>query len=273
MVRWRRAAALTLAALAGAVATACSAATEAAEGDIRPADGATLVVAADLPAPGFWEGGAAGALDGGLEYGLAQELAARSGLGLRVVDIAFTDIVHGRLGDADLALAQVSITDGRAADVDFSVPYFDSAPTVLARSEEELTDLATARDRRWAVREGTTQAGFVDEVIEPTSATLFVADEAAAATAVLDGRADMALLDLSTALVLAKDVPGLAAIARFDTEERYGAVLPDGSRNLEAVDTALRAMDADGTLAGLVTRWLEPRYAVDPAALAVITAR
>jgi ABC-type amino acid transport substrate-binding protein len=41
-------------------------------------------------------------------------------------------------------------------------------------------------------------------------------------------------------------------------------VLPKDSPNREAVDAALRAMQADGTLAALADRWLVPAFGQDP---------
>ena len=66
----------------------------------------------------------------------------------------FDRLVAGDLAGADLALAQITITDEREDVVDFSVPYYlDDAGAVL-EAGEELTDLETAKEQRWAVQRG-----------------------------------------------------------------------------------------------------------------------
>lgn len=208
-----------------------------------------LTVATSLPAPGFWDEDADGQPAGGFEYDVAEALAERFGLRLDVVDVPFDQLTSGNLGDADLALAQITITDARAEHVDFSTPYYTTSAGVLAGAGTTIGDLRTAAEQRWVVVTGTTEAAFVADVIQPDADTLEVTDDTAAAQAVQDGRADAALVDVSSALVLEQRFDGLDTVARFDTDERYGAAVPKGDRhNLELVDAGLRALDADGSL-------------------------
>lgn len=226
----------------------------------QPHTPGVLTVATDLPAPGFWDEASDGTadggttvdgaeVDGGFEYLVAEALAQRFGLRLDVVDVPFAKLIDGELGGADLALAQISITDERAERLGFSTPYYTTSAGVLATTGTTIADLRTAREQRWVVAAGTTEADFVDDVIQPDADTLVVEDDSAAAQAVLDGRADAALLDVSSELVLQDRFPGLATVARFDTDERYGAAVPRGDElNLQLIDAGLRALDADGSL-------------------------
>lgn len=252
-------------------AAACSSSRDLARADFEPATDGVLHVATALPAAGFWEGDDPAAVHGGFEWGLAEALADRFDLRLEIVDLPFARIAGSDLGGADMAIAQVSITDARGEDLDFSTPYYETAPGVLAATGEEIADLATAKERRWVAVEGTTEADYLDDIVEPDDPWSAVADEAAAAAAVAAGDADAALIDLPVALVLADRVDGLDVVARFPTSERYGVALPDGSRvNREAVDQAIRAFEADGTIADLEEEWLRPAFGRDPSGLPVI---
>jgi ABC-type amino acid transport substrate-binding protein len=225
------------------------------------------VVATSLPSPGFWEGDDVSTLDGGFEWGLARALADQLGLRVSFRDVPFPDIVTGELHGADVALAQVSVTDEREDRVEFSVTYFDSAPAVLAPSDaDDIHDLATARDRSWVVERATTEEAFVGDVIRPDKPAMTVDDEAEAVDA------DAALLDLPAALVIAAQVPGLEVDARFDDSDRYGVVLPEDSPdiNRRAIDKVLRGLLADGTVDDLADRWLQPVFASDPDDIPVI---
>jgi polar amino acid transport system substrate-binding protein len=270
---------LATVALAGvALLSSCADARDAAGQTFTPRTDGVLTVAAALPAPGFWDGDVADSVDGGFEWGLATRLAERFGLELRVIDVPFEQIVAGDLGAADLALAQISITNERASAVDFSIAYYVTDAAVLGSSTRALTDLRTARDLRWAVVRGTTEQDVVDDQIRPVAVVL-VADESDAAEAVRSGAADAALMDLPTAMVLAQQIEGLTVVAKVITGERYGAALPidvearQRARNREAVDAALRSFDRDGTMSDLRSRWLAPLFASDPADLPVIRIR
>jgi polar amino acid transport system substrate-binding protein len=258
---------------AAAVGAGCSEASKVAENTFEPASPGEVVVATSLPSPGFWEGDDVATLDGGFEWGLARALADALGLRVSFRDVPFPDIVTGDLHGADLALAQVSITGDREDRVQFSVPYFDSAPAVLApRDAGDIHDLATARDRSWVVERGTTERAFVDDVVRPDEPAVAVDGEAEAVDAVRSGDADAALLDLPAALVIAAQVPELEVHARFDDPERYGVVLPEDSPdiNRRAIDKALRGLLADGTVADLADRWLQPVFASEPDDIPVI---
>ena len=256
---------------------ACSDVDDAAQAVFRPVEAGVLRVATALPAPGFWDGDDPASVDGGLEWELAALLAERFGLELVVVELPFARLDAGELAGADLAIAQITATAERAARVDFSIGYFDTAIGVLARAGVDVPDLREARKLQWAVVEGSTQQDFLDEVVDPTRPALVVADETAAAAAVTDGRADAGLADLATALVIAGASSDIEVVARFVTRQRYAVAIPadgpDSTGNRDAVNTALRALEASGTLDELVERWLEPRFERNPDRVPVIIAR
>jgi ABC-type amino acid transport substrate-binding protein len=88
--------------------------------------------------------------------------------------------------------------------------------------------------------------------------------------ALADGSADVALLDLTTALATAHDHPELAVPAQFATREQLAVALPKDSDNTEAVATAIRALVADGTVDDLFDQYLRPVLAGDPEHVRVI---
>ena len=257
-------------ALAVSMAAACSDSTSIAGQDFTPRTPGQLTVATSLPAPGFWDGAAVGELTGGFEDGIARALAERFDLRLEVVDVPFDRIAAGDLGGADMALAQITITPSREDLVDFSDPYYVDDAGAVVRSGEELTDLKTARERSWAVERGTVEAELLTDVVRPDTDPVLVDDPVAAIDAVAAGRVDAALVDLSTALVLTKGRPDVTTGGRFVIDGEMAVALPRGSANVEVVDAALHALDADRTLRDLRERYLDPAFAKDPTAVPVI---
>jgi polar amino acid transport system substrate-binding protein len=272
----RRAGVLVLVGVAALVGLGCDQVRDNAEQQFDPHVDGVLTVATSLPAPGFWEGADASSLDGGFEWEIADALAARFHLDLDVVDVPFESIVAGDLGDADMAIAQISITDERAEVVDFSTSYYVTGAGVLgAAGADELTDLKSAKEQTWVVVGGTTEETFVNDVIRPDDDPLVVEDDQAAADAVAAGTVDVALLDLSSALVLTNDDAQLAVLGRFATDQRYAIALPHDTsdqdrRNQDAVDAAIRALDADGSLEQFAHDWLVPAYGADVSDIPII---
>jgi polar amino acid transport system substrate-binding protein len=229
-----------------------------------PATPGMLTVATTLPSPGFWEGDDATIVGGGYEWGLARAFADKFDLDLKIIDVPFADIVAGELAGADVALAQIEITDERLEVLDFSLPYYASDFGVLMLAGERLEDLDAARDLRWTVVEGARQQSFIDDTIRPTEPVHVVTDDVAAAEAIKTGEVDAALIDLSSALIQAHDDDSVGVAAKFVTGGQYSVALPKGSDNLEKVDAALRGFQRDGTLHNLADTWLIPLFSTSP---------
>lgn len=227
-------------------------------GKFTPAHNGTLTVAtAFFPAPGFWEG-VPSAPTGGLEWELAGELAERLGLAsVGVVPVAFGELVTGHLSGADLALSELTPTAEREKVLDFSTPYLVAPPGVVVRPGTGVRDLAALRQLRWVVVTGSTLTDIVNDDVRPERSALEVAGRPDALDAIDSGRAEVMLLDLPVALALAKAQPERYHVtAQLAGTEGLAAALPDRSKNLEAVDTAIRSLVADGTIDRLSRRWL-----------------
>ena len=242
-------------------------------GTFTPGTDGVLTVATNLPAPGFWDGDDIDHLRGGFEWGIATELAKRFDLKVTFVDVPFEQLAVGDLGDADIALAQISTTDQRRERMDFSAPYLPSNAGALATHAVELRDLADAKDIKWVVEESTTEESLLHDVIRPDHDPLVTATRQETLAALADGSAEAALLDLPTALATAHANPELTVPAQFASDERLAVALPIDSANTEAVSSAIRAFDTDGTLTDLYDKYLRPLFAEDPENVRVIAVR
>ena len=114
-----------------------------------------------------------------------------------------------------------------------------------------------ARELRWAVQNDTTLKEALEKQIEPTTKTLVFEHQREKLAALESGRVDAVLLDLPVALAYARESPRKFAVAaQLPSEAQLGAALPSGSDNVEAVDSALRALKAEGEIDKLAHRWL-----------------
>ena len=241
---------------AGLALSGCAVERGAAGAKFVPRKPGVLTVATSfLPAPGFWFGRGA---KSGFEAGLALALAHKLGLErVRVVQVPFARVTHGRLDGADLGLSQVTPTSERERTASFSTPYLIAPPGVLARSGVEATDLKGLRGLRWVVGRVSTLTPVVSNVVQPTSAPIVVEDRASEIKVLRAGRADAMMLDLPVALGLARADPRrFHVLGQLSGGESLAAVLPKGSPNLDIVDSSIRALTANGTISSFASKWL-----------------
>jgi polar amino acid transport system substrate-binding protein len=240
----------------GLACSACAGEPSAVGAKFKPAHAGVLTVAtAFLPAPGFWQGRPP---TRGFEAGLASALAHKLGLDrVQVVQVPFAQIVQGHLGGADLALSQLTPTKKREEAVDFTDSYLTAPPGVLTRLDAGPTDVKDLQQLRWVVSTASTLTPIVDNRIRPKDRPIITLDRTQALRVLRSGRADALLLDLPVALGLARNAPAFFHVpAQLDGDETLAAALPNGSSNLEVVDSAIRALVADGTVDKLSSRWL-----------------
>ena len=248
---------ITVLAIVALSALAASCTDDGSTGTFTPRHEDTLVVAsAFLPSPGFWEG-PADAPTGGFEHDLAGALAERFDLeDVEVVAVGFADLTGGDLGGADLAISQLTPTSERDEVLDFSTPYLSAPPGVLARAGVTARDLFDLRDLTWVAVRTSTLTDVIDDQIRPHDDPLIVTSRAEALDALRRGAADAMLLDLPVAIAQANAEPDeFEVVAQLDDDEGLAVALPDRSPNRTAVDTAIHAFVADGTIDDLSERW------------------
>ncbi len=246
-----------------------AATTPAGGAEFTPVTADTLTVVTSLPAPGFWNGDDPAAITGGYEYEIA--LALQEGLGLanlEVVNVSFDQLVAGQVGDFDVALSQVTITDERKQVVDFTEPYFESDQGVLVKAGTEVATVEDARALQWGVQSGTTGSDYVIDVLQPEQEAQVFQDLSAGFAALEAGQLDAFMMDTAIVLAQASESDGAQeVVAQFKTGEQYGGILPKGSTNADAINAILSGLEADGSLSTFAEEWLGG----DPSAIPVLT--
>jgi polar amino acid transport system substrate-binding protein len=249
--------------------------TEAASGaaaDFTPVTEDTLTVVTSLPAPGFWNGDDPAAITGGYEYDIA--LALQEGLGLadlEIVNVSFDQLVAGQVGDFDVALSQVTITDERKQVVDFTEAYFEADQGVLVQAGTEVASVEDAKALQWGVQSGTTGLDYVNDVLQPENEPQAFQDLAAGFAALDAGQVDAFMMDTAIVLAQAAESGGSQEVAaQFKTGEEYGGIMPEGSEgsaNADAINAILTELKDDGSLSAFAEEWLGG----DPSAVPVLT--
>jgi polar amino acid transport system substrate-binding protein len=238
-------------------------------GGFTPVTPDTLTVVTSLPAPGFWNGDDPSAITGGYEYEIAKAMQQQLGMAkLKVVNVSFDQLVAGQVGDFDVALSQVTITDERKQVVDFTEPYFESDQGVLVKAGTEVATTADAKALQWGVQSGTTGADFIADQLKPEKEAQVFQDLAAGFAALEAGQVDAFMMDTAIVLSQASESGGAEEVAaQFKTGEQYGGILPKGSDNADAINAVLTDLKDDGSLSRFAQQWLGG----DPSTIPVLT--
>ncbi len=227
-------------------------------GSFTPAHPNVLTVATSaVPSAGFWEGTPTHP-SGGFEYELSRELAKRFALAsVRIKVVHFHRLVEGHLGGADLGIDLITPTGERERHLEFSTPYLKAAPTVVVRSGTEVPDLASAQELRWGAVRSTTFVEAIGASVAPEEPAILFDGQREMLAALQAGRVDAVMFDLPLAVATANRSAGrLEAVAQLPEREAIAVAMPKGSSNRQAIDSAIRAFTADGTIERLLKRWV-----------------
>jgi polar amino acid transport system substrate-binding protein len=221
-----------------------------------------LRVGMDASSPPFEAIAADGSLVG-LDVDLAREISRRLSVEPRFVANLPYDGLYDALtaGRVDVVISALVVNPARTADFAYSRPYFDAGHVLVVRQGEQTIHsvgdlgnrglavvLGTPGDRE--ARERARRSGDLVVVQYPTPAQ--------ALDAVRAGETDAALVDHVSALQKIGAGPPLSIVREPVVEIPYAVALRDDSqRLLRAINSALTAMEDDGTLDRLVTEWLK----------------
>jgi polar amino acid transport system substrate-binding protein len=223
-----------------------------------------LTVGVSLPSEGFEVGVAKGdevTYAQGFDVDLARALAKKLGLSR----IAFVQSQFGRLYSSgakpwDVAIAQITITDQRRRTADFTRSYMSVDQGVLAAQTVNPvpSSIGDLRSLRICALAKSTGAEVANTVVAPTQPPLLIGNVPTLMLDLQTGRCQAVIYDapsLGTLKARAPDRYG-PFVGVIKTGEQYGVALPKGSRLLRAVDAALGALIAEGTVQRLQQKWL-----------------
>ncbi|MDR3160011.1 MAG: transporter substrate-binding domain-containing protein [Spirochaetaceae bacterium] len=199
----------------------------------------------------------------GVDVDIARAIAEDLNVGLRIINADFDGFsLAVQNGQADIAIAAITITAERAETLDFSIPYTNSCQYILKQeADTALRSLNDLAGLRVGVHLGTTGDFLVSEqitggVLAGTGAEVVQYKSLQeAALALMKGDLGALVCDDLLAKNLAAVNRGLTCFeARFAdgtiTEEFYGVAVAKGNTALlEAVNASLKKQMENGSIA------------------------
>lgn len=214
----------------------------------------------------------------GLDIDIANEIGRRMDIPVRVYDMAFDGLIDSvNIGQVDLIGGAFSKTEERAAAADFSDVYYSSAAVFVARSDSPFSDSLAAADflgLSIGVQRGTSfdqwiKTNLVGEGLVNANSVYAFADIDKAMKALRSGTTDVVMIDDAVYKSTFEKSGEYKVVERELADEAYAfAAAKDSPELIGAVNEAIAAMKADGTLSALIAKYADE---TDVEAAATIT--
>ena len=237
-------------------------------------DSATLTVGADNPAYPPWFGGnektkpwkVSDPYSGkGYESAVAYAVAKQLGFSKAQVKwtvVPFNNSYRPGKKPFDLYLTQVSYSPTRAKAADFSKSYYFVNQSLVGLKGTPIASaksIAALKNYKLGAQIGTTSADYIENVIKPNSSRTYDTNDQAV-QALKSKLIDGIVVDMPTAFyVTGVQITNGKVVGRLKTvgaPERFGAVLPKGSKLTSCVNRALDRLWLNGTIKRLQQTWL-----------------
>ena len=220
----------------------------------------TLIMAtnAEFPPYEFYEGEKVV----GIDAEIAQAIADKLGMDLKIEDMAFDSIITAvTSGKATFGMAGMTITEDRLVSVDFSTPYTTAVQSIIVPEGSEITkveDLTGDKNYTIGVQNATTGDIYATGDIEDEGLGTVerYTKGADAVEALLAGKIDCVIIDNQVAKNFVAANDGLVLLDTAYAEEEYAICFAkDGELN-DAINTALEELIADGTVQSIIDKYI-----------------
>jgi len=198
---------------------------------------------------------------GGFDPALIQEIGAKLGVRVEIADYAFEGLgATLGVGQADVAIAAITITPERATRFDFSNIYYVGEDGILARVDSEIDAITNPGEmaglrigvQKFSVYETWAQDVLVDGGIIAQDQLFSYAKAEHALDDLRHARVDLVIMDLQPATLALYDGV-LKLVGQGLNQQRLAMALPKGAEALRGkINEALLALQNEGRVNQLI---------------------
>lgn len=196
-------------------------------------------------------GGVIGEFDG-IDMAIAKEICDNLGAEPVINNIEFDSLLIAlQNGQIDAVIAGMTVTDDRKQSVDFTTPYYTATQVMIVKEDSDIQKATDMADKKIAVIQGYTgeicvkKLGYsYDSFKKGTDAILEL----------MNGKADVVVIDSATAQKYVSDNPGLKIVEdseQFASEEYAIAVKKGNTELLNALNAEIEKLLAANRIAEL----------------------
>lgn len=193
----------------------------------------------------------------GIDAEIAQAIADKLGLELKIEDMEFDSIITAvQTGKADMGLAGMTVTDERKQSVNFSDTYATGIQVVIVTEDSDIASVDDLEGKKIGVQLSTTgdiyaSDDYGEDFVEQYN------KGADAVMALKQGKVDAVIIDNEPAKSFVAANEGLKILdTEYVTEDYAACINKENAELLDAVNGALAELKEDGTLQSILDKYI-----------------
>lgn len=193
----------------------------------------------------------------GIDVELAYALAQKLGLQLVVDDMDFDSaLLAVQQGKSDVVIAGVTVSPDRLVNMNFTDSYANGVQVVIVPQNSTISSIDDLKGKMIGTQRGTTGYIYCTDDYGEDYVTAFD-DGATAVQNLLAGKVDAVVIDSAPAKEYVKANAGLKILDTEYTNEDYAiGVSKDNTALLDALNSALAELKADGTVQSIIDKYI-----------------
>ena len=214
----------------------------------------TMATNAEFPPYEYHEGDAIV----GIDAEIAQAIADKLGMTLKIEDVAFDSIIPGvQAGKYDMGMAGMTVNEERLQSVNFSTSYAKGVQVVIVNENSDIKTVDDVAGKKVGVQTSTTGDIYASDDFGEENVTKYD-NGAVAVQALLSGKVDCVIIDNEPAKSYVAANEGLKILDTNYVEEDYAICFNKENTELqEKVNKALEELIADGTVKKIVDKYIK----------------
>lgn len=214
----------------------------------------TMATNAYFPPYEYYEGDAIV----GIDAEIAKAVADKLGLELKIEDMEFDSIITAvSTGKADMGLAGMTVTEERKQNVNFSDTYATGIQVVIVPEDSNIASVDDLYNgKKIGVQLSTTGDIYCSDDFGSENVEQYNKGNDAV-MALVSGKIDAVVIDNEPAKAYVAANEGLKILdTEYVTEEYAAALNKENTALLDAINGALRELEADGTLDAIISKYI-----------------
>lgn len=198
----------------------------------------------------------------GIDAEIAAAIAAKLGKTLVIEDMEFSSIITAvQSGSVDFGMAGMTITEDRLLEVDFSSSYANGVQVIIVKEGSPITTVddlyAEGATYKVGVQLGTTGDTYSSDDFGAERVTQYATGNEAV-LALAGGDVDCVIIDNEPAKAYVAANEGLVILETTYADEDYAICVQKGNSELLAqIDAAILELTADGTIDGIIAKYIK----------------
>ena len=224
--------------------------------DVETVEDGVLIMSTNAAFPPYEMTNDAGEYEG-IDVEMAGEIAKRLGLELEIDDMDFDSaLLAVQQGKSDIAMAGITVSEDRLLVMDFSDSYANGVQVIIVPEDSDIASPDDLEGKLIGTQRATTGNIYcVDEYGE--DAVITYDNGLTAVQALTNGQLDCVIIDNAPAQSFVEANPGLKILDTAFAEEDYAIGVAKGNTQLlDAINSILAEMEADGTTQAIVDKYI-----------------